>query len=92
MNLGLASLGRFIAVDATQDSFVGPRGHGWLGVVFVVDGQVIEAIFHLLVHAANAILHDHRNFESVGRIVTVAGGDGARKHQAVAILMLQTFA
>src|ERR1700693_258294 len=92
MNLGLAALGRFIAVDASQDSFVDAFGHGRLGVVFVIDGQVVEAIFHLLIHAADAVLDDYRYFVSVGWIVAVAGGDGARKHQTMPVLMLQTFA
>src|ERR1700693_2170056 len=92
MNLGLAALSRFVTVDASQDSFADAFWHGRLSVVFVIDGQVVEAIFHLLIHAADAVLDDHRYFVRVGRIVAVAGGDGARKHQAMPVLVLQTFA
>ena len=49
-------------------------------------------IFAVLVHAANAVLHNHGNFEGKSRIVALTRRDDARKNLAMSIVMLQTFA
>ena len=74
-----------------QDSFLAARRHFRHGIVFVVQGDVVKAVFQLLVHAAYAVLNDHGNLVHVSGIVAVAGGDGTGEHQAVAVLMLQAF-
>ena len=51
--------------------------HGGHGVVLVVHGDVVEAVFAVLIHAADAVLQDDGELVDVGGIVADAGGDGA---------------
>ena len=83
-------------VDAADDAFPDRVAVGfrqlWHRIVFVVHGDVVEAVFALLVHAAESVLQDDSELIDIGRVVADAGGDGAREDVAVAVLVLQSFA
>src|SRR5271165_7036100 len=88
----LAVGGFAIFVDALQDAFFASLGYLGHGVVFVVQRDVVEAVFAEFVHAANAIMHDDSDLVHVRRVVGVARRNGAGQHDAVAVLVLQPFA
>src|SRR5690348_5047000 len=60
--------------------------------VLVHQRQVIEDIFLVLIHPADAFADDDREFKSEGWVVCEEVGDGIGKQMAVSILMLQPFA
>src|SRR5690606_31395861 len=66
-------------------------GHGRVGIVLVHDGDVIEHVLVIHVHAPHAVLDDHRELVGVGRVVGNAVRNGAGEDVAVAVLVLQTF-
>src|SRR4051794_4956968 len=61
-------------------------------VVLVVDGDVVEAVFTILIHPLQTVLHDDRDLVRVSRIVYLTSRHNAEQDRAVTILMLQTFA
>ena len=61
-------------------------------VIFVHHGDVVENVFAVFVHAAHAVLNDHHDFVTEGRVVGHAARHGAGQHVAVAVLVLQAFA
>ena len=61
-------------------------------VVLVHHGEVVEDVFLLLNHAAQAVLRDHRDFVLEGRVVGNAVRHQVGEDVAVAVLVLQAFA
>ena len=92
MHLRRAIRGRLETVNTAQNTVLGSGRHGRLGVVFVVDSDVVEAIFAVLVHAADAVAHNYRDLVGIGGIVAVAGGHRAGRQLAVPVLVLQALA
>src|SRR5579864_3368194 len=92
LDRGLAGRRVFAFVEAAHDAFFTTLWHLRHGVVFVVQHDVVEAVFALLVHAAQAVLHDHGDLVDVRRIVGRARRHDAGEHDAVAVLVLQAFA
>ena len=83
----------FQLVDTLADAFLCAFRHGRHGIVLVQGGDVVEDVLRLLtVHAAQAVLYDHRHFIGVGRVIGDAVRDGAGQDVAVTIFVLQTFA
>src|SRR5258707_11217560 len=83
-----------ILVHALQNSVLHPRigRHGRHRIRFVHDGNVVEDIFAVLVHAPNAVLDYYGNFVRKRRIVGPHRGNGQRENVTVAVLMLESFA
>ena len=81
-------------IDAAQDAFadVVGVGHGWLDVGLVLDGDVEEDAFVLVVHASDAFLDDDGDFVGVGGVVGDEVGDGGGEHVAVTVLVLEALA
>src|SRR5690606_6210829 len=67
-------------------------GHGRVGIVLVHDGDVVEHVLVIHVHAPHAVLDDHRELVGVCRIIGNAIGNGAGEDVAVPVLVLQAFA
>ncbi|MCG3129310.1 MAG: hypothetical protein FLDDKLPJ_00036 [Phycisphaerae bacterium] len=61
-------------------------------VGLVLARQVIKDVLPRLVHPADALLHDHRQFVSVRRVVADAVRNHARQHQRMPVLMLKPLA
>ncbi|KAG1395416.1 hypothetical protein G6F59_014007 [Rhizopus arrhizus] len=61
-------------------------------VVLVEYGDVVVDVFLVDIHAAQAVVDDHRQFVVEGRVVGHATGNHRRQHVAVAIVVLQAFA
>ena len=78
-------------IQAFDNTLFHALGHLRVGIVFIHGGNVIENRFLFLVHAAQAVLDNNRQFIGIGRIVADAIGNGAGKDMAVAVLVLQTF-
>ena len=91
MNLQLGFLAGVEAVNAFDDAFGRAFRHRRHRVVIVIERDVVEEIFLLLIHPPDAVLDDDRNLIRVSRIVRGERGNGARQQEAVAILMLQAF-
>ena len=79
-------------VHALDDLLFGAGRQTWHRVVFIQQRQVIEDVFLLLHHAAQAFAHDHRDFVGEGRVVADAVGHGVGQDVAVAVFVLQAFA
>ena len=92
LHLCVSTLCNVIAIHAAQDALGGAFRHVRLRVVLVIERQIVEPVFHLLVHAPDSILDNDRNFVGERRVVAVAGGNGACEYQAMAVLVLQSFA
>jgi hypothetical protein len=89
---GLALFGGAEFVDAAENALLHAFGHGGHRVVLVVHGDVVEAVFAELVHAADAVLDYDGELVDEGGVVGDAGGDGACEDVAVAVLVLEAFA
>ena len=63
-----------------------------MGIVFVHYREVVEHVLLLDIHAAHAVVNDHRKFIGKGRVVGDAVRDGRRHQVAVAVLVLQALA
>ena len=89
-----ARLARLELVHAVEDAFHHARivGDRRVGVVFIVDGDVVENILAVGIHALHAIAHDDRQFVAEGRLVRVEVRNRGGDEVAVGILMLETFA
>ena len=82
-------------VQAAQDALAGLRRrlrHRRHRVVLVHDREVVEALLLVDVHAADAVLDDHRKLVRVGGVIGAQRGNGQRGDVAVAVLMLQPLA
>ncbi len=79
-------------VHALENSGGGVGGHGRMLVVLVHHRQVIEHVFLLAHHAAQAVLHDRGDFVGEGRVVGNAVRHRAGEHLGMAVLVLQPFA
>lgn len=91
--LAFAAFQRFQLVDTLADTFFRTLRHRRHVVVFVQRGQVVVHVFRVVaIHAHQTVVHDHRHFVRVSRIVRDAVRDGQRLNVAVAIFVLQTFA
>jgi hypothetical protein len=67
--------------DALPDSLLAiALRHGRVLVVLVHQGDVIEDILLLGHHAAQAVVHDHRDLVAVSRVVAQAVGDHGEQH------------
>ena len=80
------------AVDPANDPLVDALGLGGHRVVLVVQGEVVEDGFLVLIHPPDAVLHDDGDLVGVGRIVGDAVGNRAGVQDAMAVLVLQTLA
>src|SRR5712672_1872987 len=92
LQLGLFVFAGAEFVHAPENAVFHIARHGWHGVRLVHQSDVVKNVFAVLVHAANAILNDDRDFVSERGIVGEQIGNGQREDMAVAILMLQAFA
>ena len=62
---GLALFGGLVTIDALEDALgIDSLGHGRHGVVLVVQGDVVEAVLHLFVHAPDAFYGHVRSFDN----------------------------
>jgi hypothetical protein len=57
LELGAGGAG-FELVEAAEDAFAGVLGHRGLGVVLVVEREVVEEVFALAVHAVESVGDD----------------------------------
>ena len=79
-------------VQPFENAFFRALRDGRVGIIFVEQGDVVEDVFLVREHAAQAVLDDHRDFVGEGRIVGNAVRDGRGQDVAVAVLVLQAFA
>ena len=79
------------SVHALQDAVAGAGRHRLHRVVFVVQGQIIEDVLAVLVHATNAVLDDQRDLIRECRIVADQVRHRAGEQVAVTIEVLQSF-
>ena len=61
-------------------------------MILVVEREIIEQLFAVLIHAPHAILNDHRKFIGERGIVGQQVRHGAREQQTVTVLVLQALA
>ena len=80
------------SVQALHDAVVDAVRLGRVGVGLVVQGDVVEDVLVLAVHAAQPVFDDHPELVGEGRVVHLADGDDRGLQQRVTILMLQSFA
>src|SRR3989338_3515199 len=79
-------------IKTLQDSLLRAFRHRRHGIIFVVEGEVIENLFAFLVHPPESVPDDHGDFIGKGRVVREQGGNSTGQDVAVTVLMLQTFA
>ncbi len=85
-------LGRAEPVHPFQDALTDPLGHGRRLVLLVHERDVVEDALAFPVHPPDAVLDDHRDLVSEGRVVGNQIRHGHRQQVAVPVLMLQPFA
>src|SRR5260370_13910536 len=73
----LAAGGRLVLIEPGQDAFAAALRHRRHLIIFVVNAEVVEQIFALLIHAANPVLNDYAQLVGEGRVVGGARGNGA---------------
>ncbi len=66
--------------------------HAGVGVVFVANGDVVENVLTVLIHAADAVLEDDGDFVGKGGVVGHDVGNGGGHKVAVAVFVLEAFA
>src|SRR6185312_6544248 len=76
-------------IHSLENSLLNVLRHGRLRVVLVHAGDVVEDALLLHEHPPQAVVYDHRELISVGRIVCHAIRHGRRDKLAVTVLMLQ---
>ena len=76
-------------VHALDDALVNPFWLGRHGVVFVVDGDVVEHILIVNVHFLNAVSDDGGEFVGERRVPRTHRWVGVRHEERVPVLMLQ---
>ena len=77
-------------VEAPNDPVLDALGHRRLGIVLVVEGEVVEDVLAALTeHAADAVFDDDRRFVREGWIVRADVRERRREEMAVAVLVLQ---
>src|SRR6266404_8248235 len=79
------------AVHPAQDAVLHVTRHDRHGIRFVHHGDVVEDAFAILIHAANPVLDDDRDFIRKRRIVSLYVRNRQREYMAIAVLVLQTF-
>ena len=79
-------------VHPLDDVGLDTRRHFGVLVVLVHHRQVVINVFLLDIHAAQAVLHHHRQFVLEGRVIRDAVRDGSVVHVRVAVFVLQAFA
>src|SRR5205809_6569082 len=82
----------FEFIQPFQDPVFRALRHWRHGVILIKQSQIITNLFALLVHAAQAVRDDHRDFIGERRVVREQVWNGASEEMAVTILVLQTFA
>ena len=76
MDAATVDLGRSVSVQPPQDSLVHALGSRSLDPVLVVEGQVVEDVLALRVHAADSLANDDRQLVGVGRVIGEHVGQG----------------
>ena len=89
---GPGHFGRAEFVDSFDDPLFDTFGHRWHVVVFVMDSDVVDRRFKVLVEFTHAIEDDDDGFISPGRVVGSHGWEGHRVKMAMAVLVLKAFA
>ena len=79
-------------IQALDNAVLDALGHRLHGVTFVVQREIVKDVLLLDEHPAQAVGDDDRELKAERRIIRQARGNGAGVQQAVAVLMLQTFA
>src|SRR5260221_425244 len=79
-------------VHALEDALARALGKAGVRVVLVHEGDVVENVLLVFHHAAQTVLHDHRDLVGKGGIVGNAVGNHRRHDEAMAILVLQALA
>src|SRR6267143_5718986 len=79
-------------IHPAHDALGRALGHGRVRVVLVEHRHVIVDVLLLLVHAAQSVLHDHRDLVAERRVVRHAVGHGGGEDVRVAVLVLQALA
>ena len=92
LNCRLPASGRPVLVDSVKNALAAAIRHLRHSVILIIESDVEEQVLFLLIHPSQAVLNDHGNLINKCRIVSSAGGNGARKDQAMPVLVLQTFA
>ena len=79
-------------VEALDDPLVDALGLRRLGVVLVVDRDVVEDVLAVVVHAGDAVAHDRRQLVRERRVVGADHGHGRRQDLGVAVVVLEALA
>ena len=78
-------------VHAANDALVNALRLGGHGVVFVVDGDVMDDVVVLHVHVFDTVTNDGRYLVSKGRIPCTDGGVRVSHQERMPVLMLKPF-
>src|SRR5882762_3495356 len=77
------------AVHPAEDAVLHVTRHDRHGIRFVHYGDVVEDAFAILIHTANPVLDDDRDFIRKSGIVSFHVWHGKSEHMAVAVLVMQ---
>src|SRR5207244_8371247 len=81
---------RFEFVESSKNPFLHAFRHRRHDIILVVKRQVVKNILALQIHPPHAFMNNDRKLIRESRIISKQRREGARKYQAVAILMLQS--